>query len=239
MACPAVGRLNQVYRETGGGPSPWSVHTAGVSGFALLIGRARGLARGGRDGDAPAQHQDEKACREPHPPPHQFPPKRRVRRAHQPQTATCGNQGGFARCIPDRIENRAGTRRRRPVPHLPRGCPLECRAAGGGVRGRDRRVPRSGQGPAAGLPAAPARRPHPSGASKPTNCSGPAEGALPSERLVACRWARMEAGDQGRDEVPDERRVALYKVGSHLVLYTPAWVRSATGNSQSYAAFSP
>ena len=83
------------------------------------------------------------------------------------------------------------------------------------------------------------RPPHPSGVSKPTNCSGPAAGALPSERLVACRWARMEAGDQGRDEVPDERRVALYKVGSHLVLYTPAWVRSATGNNQSYAAFSP
>jgi len=37
---------------------------------------------------------------------------------------------------------------------VPRGRPLECRAAGGGVRGRDRRVPGCGSGPAAGVPTA-------------------------------------------------------------------------------------
>ena len=64
-----------MYPETGGGPSPWSVHSVGVSGFALLIGRARSLSRSGRDGGTPDQHQDEKVCREPHSPPHPIPSK--------------------------------------------------------------------------------------------------------------------------------------------------------------------
>jgi hypothetical protein len=46
----------------------------------------------------------------------------------------------------------------------PRGRPLECRAAGRGVRGRDRRVPRRGPGAAARVPAAVA------GASHPERC---------------------------------------------------------------------
>jgi len=40
-------------------PAPWSVHTAGISGLALLIGRARGLSRAGRRGGAPGERQDD------------------------------------------------------------------------------------------------------------------------------------------------------------------------------------
>src|SRR5215469_13544015 len=46
-----------MYPETGGGPSAWSMHTAGVSGLTLLIRRARGLSRTGRDGGAPGQRK--------------------------------------------------------------------------------------------------------------------------------------------------------------------------------------
>ena len=62
------------------------------------------------------------------------------------------------RCNPrtERLENvlREGRARRTPhVLHLSRGRKLECRGAGCGVRGLDRRIPRRGPGAAARVPA--------------------------------------------------------------------------------------
>jgi hypothetical protein len=64
---------------------------------------------------------------------------------------------------------------------FPEGGPLERRAAGCGVRGRDWRVPLRGPGAAARVSAAAAGAAHPpSDASKPTTSSGPGSRPSPS-----------------------------------------------------------
>src|SRR6516164_8577960 len=146
------GGLNRVYRETRGLPSVpiirqlGSVHTAGVSRLALRIGRVLPLLWSSRYGGAPSERQHHEEHGKRAGPSHAITLSAVVSACFsaRPSSLTLWSDRG---CHQD---SAGGTVSQPSFP--------ERRAAGGGVRGRDRRIPwRS----AARFPAATPRAAHP------------------------------------------------------------------------------
>jgi hypothetical protein len=129
------------------------VHSAGVARITLLIGRVWRLSRSSLHRGAPGEWQDDEERGKPSLPVHHFPP-RRARSgepiSHNTKLRLLAPSFQFYRQT-DREQLRGRperTRRRRCSSPSPR---PEGRAAGRGVRRRDRRVPRCGPGSAAGV----------------------------------------------------------------------------------------